>query len=232
MSERKPSGSVLPSVACFFEGLFTWAKESLVVQSYLQLHASLKDCLHEQEFASLLVDTPLDITQAHLHSCVGPRASVWLLVRPTTPSFCLSKAHFFITLCIHLGLSHLIVAHLSWCQCGHTNDDLGIHLLWCPCGNECKTIHDTFQDIIATIVLESRTHVKREVSHLFPCYTKRRMDILITSNNFHTLMDIVIVDPTRIDIVTNINDDNTCNNDGYSEEYILLRRMNTMRWLH
>ncbi len=101
--------------------------------------------------------------------------------RPTTPSFCLSKAHFFTTLCIHLGLPHLIVAHLSWCQCGHTIDDLGIHLLWCPCGNECKAVHDIFQDIIAAIILESGTHVKREVSHLFPCYTKRQMDILITS---------------------------------------------------
>jgi len=58
------------------------------------------------------------------------------------------------------------------------------------------------------------------------------MDILITSNNFHTLTDIVIVDPTRTDIVTNINNDNTCTNDGYSEEYMLLRQMNTMRWLH
>jgi hypothetical protein len=29
-----------------------------------------------------------------------------------------------------------------------------------------------------------------------------------------------------------INKDNTCNNDGYLEEYMLLRRMNIMRWLH
>jgi hypothetical protein len=55
------------------------------------------------------------------------------------------------------------------------------------------------------------------------------MDILITSNNFHTLTDIVIVDPTRTDTVMSINKDNTCNNDGYLEEYMLLRRMNIMR---
>jgi hypothetical protein len=35
--------------------------ESLMVQSYPQLQAFLVDCLHEQEFVSLLVNIPLDI---------------------------------------------------------------------------------------------------------------------------------------------------------------------------
>jgi len=112
-----------------------------------------------------------------------------------------SSAQFCTTLWTCLGLSHLIVAHLSWCQCGHTIDDLCTHLLWCPCGSECIVAHDTFWDTIATIILENGTHVQREVSHLFPHHTQQRVDILITRNGFHILMDIVIVDLTRIDMV-------------------------------
>ncbi len=71
--------------------------------------------------------------------------------------------HFFITLCTHLGLPHPIVAYLSWCQCGHTIDDLGTHMLQCPCKNECMATNNTFQDIIVIIVLESGVHIQREV---------------------------------------------------------------------
>jgi hypothetical protein len=84
--------------------------ENLMVQSYPQLEASLADRLHKNEFVSLLVNVPLDITRARFCSCVGPRVGAWLLAHPTTPTF-----RFFTTLCTHHGLSHPIVAHLSWC---------------------------------------------------------------------------------------------------------------------
>jgi hypothetical protein len=61
--------------------------------------------------------------------------------------------------------------------------------------------HNTFWDIVATIVLENKTHVEREVSHLFPCHIRWQVDILIIRNGFHTLMDIVIVDPIHTDMV-------------------------------
>jgi hypothetical protein len=41
----------------------------------------------------------------------------------------------------------------------HTIDDLGTHLLWCPYRNEHIIVHNTFQDIVLTIVLESGAHV-------------------------------------------------------------------------
>ncbi len=44
--------------------------ESLMVQFYPQLQASLEDHLHEQKFASLLVDVPLDIMQTRFYSWV------------------------------------------------------------------------------------------------------------------------------------------------------------------
>jgi hypothetical protein len=46
---------------------------------------------------------------AHLHSCVGPKACAWLLVHPTTHTFCLFSIHFLTTLCIHFGLPHPMV---------------------------------------------------------------------------------------------------------------------------
>jgi hypothetical protein len=59
----------------------------------------------------------------------------------------------------------------------------------------------THSNIVVIIVLESGAHVQKEVSHLFPHYTQRRVDILIINNSFRTLMDIVIVDLTRTNMV-------------------------------
>jgi hypothetical protein len=67
--------------------------------------------------------------------------------------------HIFITLHTCLGLPHLIVVHFLQCQCDHTVDNLGTHLLWCLCRSERTVAHDTLWDIIATIVLDSGTHV-------------------------------------------------------------------------
>jgi hypothetical protein len=90
---------------------------------------------------------------------VGSKACTWLLTRPTTLAFYLSLIHFFTTLRRCLGLPHPIVVNLSRCQCGHTIHYPNTHLLWCPCGTEHTTAHDTFRDIIATIVLASGAHV-------------------------------------------------------------------------
>ncbi len=129
------------------------------------------------------------------------RVGVWLLTCPTTPTFHLSSTHFLRALCTCLVLPHPMVAHLSWCECDHIIDDLSTHLLRCPNMNECITTHDTFQDPIAVIVLESGTHVQREVSHLFFHHTQWQVDIFITKDDFRTLMDVIIADSIRTDMV-------------------------------
>jgi len=78
---------------------------------------------------------------------------------------------------------------------------LSTHLLWCLCRNERIITHDTFQDTIPTIVLESGTHVQREVSHLFFRYTQWWMDILITKDGFWTLMDVIIANSIRTNML-------------------------------
>jgi hypothetical protein len=71
------------------------------------------DQLHEQKFISLLTNVPLDVVRACFHSCTSLAIGAWLLAHPSTPSFHLAFAHFLITFYIHLGIPHVIIAHLS-----------------------------------------------------------------------------------------------------------------------
>jgi len=158
------------------------------------------DQLHKQIFISLLTNAPWDVVWACFRSRVGPTTGAWLLVRFNTPSFHLFSAHFLTTLCIQ-SIPHLIVLHISWCYCGHTIDDLGIHLLCFPCKNEHTATHDTFQDTIVVIASKTGIHVQTKVFHFFPCYTWKRTNIVITRNNFQTLTNIVIANPTHTNLV-------------------------------
>jgi hypothetical protein len=139
--------------------------------------------------------------QTCFRSCAGPRASTWLLTCPTTPTFYLFSTHFLTTLNTCFGLSHPIVIYFLRHQCGHTIDDLSTHLFQCLCENEHITTHNTLWNTIVIVVLENGAHVQWKVSHLFPCHTQQRMDILITKDNFWTLMDIVITNTTHTYIV-------------------------------
>jgi hypothetical protein len=117
--------------------------------------------------ALLLVDAPLDIMWTRFRSCVGSRACDWLLTHFTTLAFRLSLAQFFTTLCSCIGLPHPTVAIFYSVNVVY-HWWLSTHLLWCFYENERIIAHNTFWDIVVTIVLEIGTHVQREVSHLFP----------------------------------------------------------------
>jgi hypothetical protein len=65
------------------------------------------DHVHEQKFALLQVNVPLDIIRTHLCSRVGPRAGIWLLTCLTTPAFHLFSSHFLTTLHTHSTIAHL-----------------------------------------------------------------------------------------------------------------------------
>ncbi len=67
--------------------------------------------------------------------------------------------------------------------------------------NEHTTTHDMLQNIIATIVLENGAHIQKEISNLFPHHTRKQVDIVVTKDDFWILADIVIVNPTCIDLV-------------------------------
>jgi hypothetical protein len=71
------------------------------------------NCLHEQEFALIIIDVPSNIAQTHFHSCAGLGVSAWLLTCLTTSTFHLSSIHVLTTLPTRLDLPHLLVTHFS-----------------------------------------------------------------------------------------------------------------------
>jgi hypothetical protein len=149
--------------------------ESLVVQSYFQLQAFFEwsptqvGICFASSRRSNIIQTPL-CSSTSLFMC-GFKVRRLVLTHPTTPAICLFLAHFITTLWTRLGLPHPMVVHLSWCQCGHTIESLSIHLFWCFFKSEDIITHDTLQNIIATIGLESEAHVQNEVSHFFSHHT-------------------------------------------------------------
>ncbi len=157
------------------------------------------------EFISFLIDVPFDVMRTCLHSYVGPITWVWLLTCYNAPSFGLFSTHFLTTLHMCLGIPHLTVAHLSWCQCGHAIDDLGIHLLRCSCKSEmhCSPwyalrYHYNYH------VGEWSSHVKKGFPP-FPRHTWRQMDIVIIKDDFQTLVNVVIVDSTHTNLVQRVS---------------------------
>jgi hypothetical protein len=99
---------------------------------------------------------------------VGLRASVWLLIHPITPTFHLSLTHFLTTLRTHLGLPHPIIAHLFY----GVNVVIPLVIYVPICFSALARVHKQqpmihFGILFATVVLESETHVQREVFHLF-----------------------------------------------------------------
>jgi hypothetical protein len=80
-------------------------------------------------------------------------------------------------------------------------------------------------------ILLQLLHNQREVSHIFPHHIRWWMNILITRDDIHILMDIIIVDLHRYS-AANINDNNTCNDDYYLGKNTILHPISIKRWLH
>jgi hypothetical protein len=82
---------------------------------------------------------------------------------------------------------------------------MGIRLLCCGHGNEHMGIHDVVHDIFVAIVQDVSFHVGRKQLHAFPLATpnssRRRVDILFTKDGICSLVDIVIINPTCVDLL-------------------------------
>jgi hypothetical protein len=77
---------------------------------------------------------------------------------------------------------------------------MGIHLLHYVHGNECIGTHDAIHDTFATIAQDASFHMGREQLHVFPSTTfnffRRRINIVLTKDDIHNLVDVVITNPT------------------------------------
>ena len=83
---------------------------------------------------------------------------------------------------------------------------LWTHLLRCARGGERTSSHDSMRDAVYHIIRESRHHVHRERTGFLPSSPPGgrggRVDILISHAAVgHTLVDIVVADPTLRDLV-------------------------------
>ncbi len=161
------SNGSLPFVESFISKAF-WEDINTVSSLFMLVNPHVAFVMISFYYAQQLGYLQHIVFPTHIHSYARPTTRAYLLVFPNTPSFCLSSTHFLTTFRIHLGIPHLMVAHLSWCQCGHIINDLGIHLLHCPCENEHIAAHDTLRNTIAIIVLENGTHIQKRFPTFFP----------------------------------------------------------------
>ncbi len=148
-----------------------------------------------------------NISEAHyaqIIPCFDPMAGVWLIVRPIFLTFQLSFPNFFTTLCMW-GLPHSSIAHIPWCVCTHPIDLMGIHLLHCVHNNKHIRTHDGIGDTFVAIVRDVGFHVGWEQLHALPSTTFnsscRWVDIILTKYGIHTLINVIIVNPTWADLL-------------------------------
>ncbi len=104
-----------------------------------------------------------------------------------------------------LGLLRPLIANTPWCMCTHPIDPMGVHLLCCFHGNECTCIHDAVRDTFTAIVQDVSFHVGRKQLHAFPSsmlnFFHSQINIVLTKDGIHTLVDVVIIDPTRTNLL-------------------------------
>jgi hypothetical protein len=64
--------------------------------------------------------------------CLGKGAKLWLVVKPSIRSFCITHFIFTSTLHFHFGLIEPSASSFFMCECGHRLDAFGTHLTCCP----------------------------------------------------------------------------------------------------
>jgi len=106
---------------------------------------------------------------------------------------------------MRLILPHPSIVNRLWFVCTHPIDPMGIHLLHCVHGNEHIGTHDAIYNIFATIAWNVGFHVGQQQLHAFLSTTfnssRRWIDIVLIKDGICTLANIVITNPTRIDLL-------------------------------
>ncbi len=102
------------------------------------------------------------------------------------------------------GLPHPLIVNIFWYVCTYCIDFMGVHLLHCTHGNECIGTYDGVCNTFATIAWDVGFHMGWEQVHALPstmfnsscCW----INIVLTKDEIHTLIKIIIVDPTWMDL--------------------------------
>ncbi len=188
-----------PICACFL------SFEQFIEQQMVWLQDSILERLHHHTLSNILLDMISEAHRAQILSCSNLGAGASFMAPPIFLGFWLISLVFSITLQIWLGLARpSVVCHL-WCVCTHPIDSIDIHFLHCVHGNEHTGTHDVVYDTFAVIVHDVCFHVGWEQLHALPSNTfnsfHRRIDIVFTKDGSCTLVNIIIANPTRADLL-------------------------------
>jgi hypothetical protein len=76
------------------------------------------DIHHNTSSKFILEDGSISLaSKACIHSCSGKGVGLWLVVRPSICSFCITHFIFTSTLCFHLGLIQPLIFSFLTCEC-------------------------------------------------------------------------------------------------------------------
>jgi hypothetical protein len=111
---------------------------------------------------------------------------------------------FFLYIVDILSLSHPLALNLTHYICDQPLDPMGIHLLCCTHGGERTTSHDVVRDSFVSIAKDMTFHVLQEQTHILspPFPSHWRVDIVLSVDGIYTLTNVVIIDPTQVDMVS------------------------------
>jgi len=119
------------------------------------------------------------------------------------PCFDLPSYVFSFALWTILGFSHPWIINLTHYIYGQSLDPMGIHLVCCAHGGERIALHDAIRYAFASIAKDARFHVFLKPN---PCSStpflqssSRRVNIVLSIDGIHTLVNVVIANPTQID---------------------------------
>jgi hypothetical protein len=115
------------------------------------------DIHHNTSFrSSILEDDSISSTsKAHICICSGKRSALWLIIKPSIYSFCIT--HFIFTSMLHFrfNLTQLLASSLFTCKCGHRLDTFGMHLVHCLFGGQQTITHDAIWDVMCALAWRS-----------------------------------------------------------------------------
>jgi hypothetical protein len=121
-----------------------------VVTGALGLQVSLMYIHHDTSLKSILKNDSISLAyKVRIRSCLGKRARLWLIIRPSIRSFRITHSIFTSTLRFRFSLIQPSTSNFLTCECGHKLDAFDTHC--CPFGNQQIITHD-----VTTLTLGSR----------------------------------------------------------------------------
>jgi hypothetical protein len=148
---------------------------------------------------------PIVLEFDHVWSCFGPMVGTWFTTRLVFLAFQLYSLIFCTSLRTWLGPPHPLIASILRCVCTHPINPMGTHFLRYVHSNECTGTHDAIRDTFVTIVRDASFHMGWKQLHAFPSTTFnsscRQVNIVLIKNGICTLVDVVIIDPMRVELL-------------------------------